>query len=215
MLIGSQKGDINDVANLEDHAKRLISDFPTIDTVIINAGIQESFFFADPTSSSTASISNEITTNFIAPSVLCRVFIPHLLSLKREGTLVTVSSGLGYVPLPFYPIYCATKAAIHSLSVTLRAQLAGTNMNIIELVPPYVDTGLDAAHRERINNMLPGEGPVPMPLDMFIREAVAGLETRDADGTPPREISAGLQKAAVEAWSEAIRPILRSFGVDG
>lgn len=84
---------------------------------------------------------SEIETNLVAPISLCAHFIP-LLMTRKEAAIVNVSSGLAFVPTPFVPIYCATKAALHSFTVSLRQQLEKTPVRVFEVVPPAVVTEL-------------------------------------------------------------------------
>lgn len=91
---------------------------------------------------------NEVRCNLEAPIYLTARFVPALLE-RPEAAVVNVSSGLGFVPLAFMPVYCATKAALHSFSVSLRRQLEDTSVRVFELVPPTVDTELDRGARTR------------------------------------------------------------------
>jgi len=84
---------------------------------------------------------NEIEINLVAPIYLSAHFIP-LLMKQKEAAIVNVSSGLGFVPIASMPVYCATKAAIHSFTISLRHQLKNTSVNVFEVVPPAVDTEL-------------------------------------------------------------------------
>ena len=90
---------------------------------------------------------NEIEINFTAPIHLSAYFIPLFLK-QKEAAIVNVSSGLCFVPIAAMPIYCATKAAIHSFSLSLRHQLRDTSIKVFEIVPPIVDTELDKGSRE-------------------------------------------------------------------
>jgi short-subunit dehydrogenase involved in D-alanine esterification of teichoic acids len=109
--------------------------------------------------------------DLVGPIRLNAALLPHLLK-KPKSTITTVSSGLAFVPLAATPTYSATKAAIHSYSVSLRHQLQGTGVQVIELAPPYVQT------------QLLGEGqaadPLAMPLAEFIAE-VMDILTKQAD----------------------------------
>ena len=78
-------------------------------------------------------------------------FIPQLAG-KPNATLVNVSSGLAFAPLTFFPVYCATKAFVHSLSLTLRHQLKGKGIKVVELVPPYVSTELGGTIQKRLRS---------------------------------------------------------------
>ncbi len=81
--------------------------------------------------------------------------LPHFLS-RPEATIVTISSGLAFVPLAMTPTYCATKAAIHSYSQSLRYQLKDTNVRVVEIAPPYVQSELMGVRQ--------GSDPMAMPL---------------------------------------------------
>ncbi len=84
---------------------------------------------------------DEIETNLVAPIHLSAYFAPLLLK-KKEAAIINVSSGLGFVPIASMPVYCATKAAVHSFTVSLRYQLRDTSIKVFEIVPPAVDTEL-------------------------------------------------------------------------
>ena len=104
-----------------------------------------------------------VATNLLGPIRLNSALLPHLLEQPRAAVL-TVTSGLAYVPLSLNPTYSATKAAIHSYTQAMRYQLADTNVQVIELVPPYVRTSLQG---ERQAN-----DPNAMPLDEYIAETM-------------------------------------------
>lgn len=75
------------------------------------------------------------------------LFTPHLMK-QKEAAIMNVSSGLAFHPMPILPVYCATKAAVHMLSILLRQQLEGTTVKVFELIPPMVDTNLDKDERK-------------------------------------------------------------------
>jgi uncharacterized oxidoreductase len=108
-----------------------------------------------------------ITTNPLGPNRLTAALLPHLRA-QPSATIMTVSSGLAFVPLVATPTYSATKAAIHSWSQSLRSQLAGTGIDVIEIAPPAVATDLTPGHADNPNSM---------SLDAYIRETVELLET--------------------------------------
>jgi uncharacterized oxidoreductase len=124
-----------------------VQKFPNLNILVNNAGIQKQIDFTQGIEEFSSS-EDEIAINFSAPVRLSALFIPHLLK-QPEAAIVNVSSGLGFVPLTFMPVYCATKAAIHSFSLSLRHQLRKTNIKVFELIPPTVDTELDRGARER------------------------------------------------------------------
>ncbi|KAL9017251.1 MAG: hypothetical protein Q9185_005416 [Variospora sp. 1 TL-2023] len=208
--LSTQKMDTEDIANLPKQVSAVLAAHPKLDTVIAMAGIQKSFSFADPKTSSLASIQSEVTTNVTAPMVLAQLLVPHLLSLHQPTTFVLVSSGLAFVPVPLYPVYCPTKAAIHSFAITLRAQLAGTSCSVVELAPPYVETELDVAHREQ--NIAVQGGPEkavkPMPLEEYLDTAMLGFQQGE------KEIATGFSQMGSSAWRGTFGPIMKAIGIE-
>jgi uncharacterized oxidoreductase len=114
--------------------------FKDLNVLINNAGVQKMINLKKGTQD-LFSGDNEIETNFIAPIQLSAYFIPLLLK-KKESAIINVSSGLGFVPIAAMPVYCATKAAVHSFTVSLRYQLRDTSIKVFEIIPPMVDTEL-------------------------------------------------------------------------
>lgn len=164
-----------DTANLESirtAAQNMIAKFPELNCVINNAGLQRAHDFMSSEGVNDSDVAQEIETNLLGMIRVCSAFIPHLKSLP-EATLINVSSGLAFVPLARVPVYCATKAAVHAFSVSLRHQLKASGVRVVELIPPYVDTNLDRGRRS-------SAGPAPMPLPQFVAEAMEGL-AGDAD----------------------------------
>lgn len=120
------------------------STYPDLNILVNNAGIQRRIDFTK----GLADLVNdqEIAINFEAPILLSALFIPHLLK-KKDPALMFVSSGLAFIPLAFMPLYCATKAGIHSLCISMRHQLSKTPIKLYEIIPPMVDTDLDGGAR--------------------------------------------------------------------
>ncbi len=100
----------------------------------------------DLKSGGTADAEAVVTTNLLGPMRLTAALLPHLLAQPR-ATVMTVSSGLAFVPMAMTSTYCATKAAIHSYTQSLRYQLRGTSVQVLELIPPYVQTHLMGARQ--------------------------------------------------------------------
>jgi uncharacterized oxidoreductase len=113
--------------------------FPALNMLVNNAGIQKRIELQQHASWET--LSEEVTINLEAPIHLSALFIPHLLQQKRSA-IINVTSGLSFVPKADVPVYCATKAALHSFTLSLRHQLSGTPIAVIEIIPPAVDTDL-------------------------------------------------------------------------
>lgn len=135
---------------------------PTLNVLITMAGIMLTEDLHRPDFLATA--ESTITTNLLGPIRLIAAFTP-FLSAQKEATIMTVSSGLAYVPLPLTPTYSATKAAIHSFTESLRVQLSDTSIEVIELAPPGVQTTL----------MNQQDSDQAMPLGEFLDETMALL----------------------------------------
>ncbi|WP_428392814.1 SDR family oxidoreductase [Lichenicoccus sp.] len=131
--------DVSDPAAIADLHGRAIAAFPALDTLVNNAGIMRSLALDAPRD--LLDLTREIDCNLSGPLRMVQQFLPQLAS-RPEALIVNVSSGLAFVPLPSTPIYCATKAALHAYTLSLRAQLAGSRVRVVELAPPAVDTPL-------------------------------------------------------------------------
>ncbi len=143
--------------------------FPTLDVLVNNAGLMKWWDFTRPETLG-GDLFEEIDINLKGLIRMTAVFLP-LLSKQKESALINISSGLAYMPLSRSPIYCATKAAIHSFSMSLRHQLRGTPVKVIEVAPPGVETDLGKA---------PGVAEVKYPklgLEPFIAQTMAALES--------------------------------------
>ena len=120
----------------ETDRERLVRDFPNVSIWVNNAGVQ----FTQPFATQTADqIAQEININFTATAQLTLAFLP-ILTAQREAAVVNVSSGLAIVPKETCAVYCASKAALHSFSQTLRWQLENSPVRVFELMPPMVAT---------------------------------------------------------------------------
>jgi uncharacterized oxidoreductase len=134
--------DVAKTAEREELVRWATREHPQLNVVINNAGIQRRVQLAQ--AEPWPDCEAEIAINFHAPVHLCRLFIPHLLT-RENPVLMNVTSGLAFVPAAFVPVYAATKAAMHSFSVSLRQQLASTPIQVVEIVPPAVNTDLGGA----------------------------------------------------------------------
>jgi uncharacterized oxidoreductase len=160
--------DVNSAEQRHALAEWVITNYSDTNVLINNAGVQ---LIADLTKPvDLTRIQMEVETNFIAPVHLSSLFAQHLAS-KSEAAIVNISSGLAFVPLAFMPVYCATKAAIHSLSLSLRYQLLETSVKVFEIAPPATDTELGTDRRTDKNESHGG-----MPVDEFIAEAIKALQ---------------------------------------
>lgn len=156
------RNDITDPVQIADLAAGLVKDHPDLSTVILNAGImQPERLVTNQTPLKVA--EDTVFTNLLGPIRLTHALMPQLLT-QPKAAIITVSSGLAFVPLAVTPTYSATKAAIHSWTQSLRFQLAATNIRVHELAPPGVQTDLMPGHRT---------SPHAMPFDDFINEVMS------------------------------------------
>jgi len=158
--------DIENPAEIRAFAAQVAADFPALNVLVNSAGImrpekllaqQEDLADAEAT----------VATNLLGPIRLTAALLP-LLRRQPRSTILNVSSGLAFLPLALTPTYCATKAAIHSYTLSLRYQLKDTTTEVLELIPPYVATNL----------MGGASNPRAMPLDKFIAEVMEILKTQ-------------------------------------
>jgi uncharacterized oxidoreductase len=160
--------DVQDSAKLNDFTAQIAKDFPSLNVLINNAGIMRPENLnrvpADLTDAEAI-----IETNLLAPIRLTASLLP-LLKKQPRSTIMTVSSGLAFLPMAMTPTYCATKAAIHSYTQSLRYQLKDTGVEVLELIPPYVATDLMGARQ--------ANDPRAMPLAEFIAEVMEILQTQ-------------------------------------
>ena len=165
--IAAQKGlktetaDLSEAASIANLAKRVIAHYPALNVVIHNAGISR---FENFLAGADSSIAEEtIATNFLAPVRLTNALLPHLLK-QESAAIMTVSSGLAFMPNAQTATYSATKAALHSYTQSLRYQLINTGVEVIEIIPPYVQTHLSGESQ--------ATDPHAMPLADYIAETM-------------------------------------------
>lgn len=164
--------DIEDGASIAQFATNLTARFPTLNAVIHNAGIMRPENLIE---GGLDTAEHTIATNLLGPIRLNDALLQHFLA-QPQATIVTVSSGLAFLPMAATPTYSATKAAIHGYTMALRHQLRETRVEVLELVPPYVQTGLMGEQQ--------ASDPRAMPLAEFISEAMAII----GKGAPNGEI---------------------------
>lgn len=161
--------DIDDPADIAVFANRVIGDYPALNVLINNAGIMRFEVLDGKRDLHDAEAT--ITTNLLGPIRLIDALIDHL-GTQPDSTIINNTSGLAFVPLVRTPTYSATKAALHSYTVALRAALKG-KVEVLELVPPAVQTTLTPGQESRENYQ---------PLDEFADEIMALLSQQP---TPP------------------------------
>jgi len=159
--------DTTDADSIRAAAETVVTRHPSLNVVITMAGIMRTEDWTTP-AGFLETAEATVTTNLLGPIRLIAAFIEHLRTVP-DATIMTVSSGLAFAPLRVTPTYNATKAAIHMLSESVRLQLAGTSVSVLELEPPAVRTSL-----------MPGQesSDFAMPLEAFIDEVMELIETQ-------------------------------------
>ncbi|WP_255363755.1 SDR family oxidoreductase [Actinoplanes sp. TFC3] len=161
--------DTSDPASIVAARDQVAERFPALDTLVTMAGIMEVEDLREAASLDVA--ERTVQVNLLGPIRLVNAFLPGLLEQPR-ATIMTVTSGLAYLPLPITPTYNATKAAVHSYTESLRVQLSDSKVHVVELVPPAVRTAL----------MNQQESEIAMPLEDFLDEVMSLLEADPAAG---------------------------------
>ncbi len=159
--------DVSSPASRRSLLRWLDQRLPALNLLVNNAGLQRPFdFLKGPRDLPSA--DEEIRTNLVAPLHLSALLLPRLRR-RRRAAIVNISSGLGFTPLAAVPVYSATKAALHSLTLSLRHQLRGTSVRVFEIAPPIVPTELAGLRRR------PSESEFTMTPDAVAAGLVAAL----------------------------------------
>ncbi|CCO35080.1 hypothetical protein BN14_09194 [Rhizoctonia solani AG-1 IB] len=185
--------DIGDIPSLPAFVERITKEAPEVDCLLNNAGIQKPLNFEQ--SADLGTITQEINTNVTGLVHLCALFIPHLKQ-KPHASIQNVGSGLAYVPIAVVPVYCATKAFVKSFTLSLREQLRSTNINVVEISPPLVESDL---HRDHVNpdNNKKTNAPHALTQEEWITYVEKGWD----EGK--EEIGAGFSQVGIDAWRKA------------
>lgn len=157
--------DVADPASIQRCFETVTAAHPGLNVVVNNAGIMLPEDLTGPAHLDVAEAT--VVTNLLGPIRVLAAFVP-FLSSRHAAVVMNVSSGLAFVPLPATPTYCATKAAIHSFTESLRVQLAGKDVQVLELIPPAVQTDL----------MGQSDDDRAMPLQQFLTEVMDILRTQ-------------------------------------
>ncbi|MEV4068307.1 SDR family oxidoreductase [Nonomuraea fuscirosea] len=173
--------DVTDAGSVARARDEVLGARPDLDTVVTMAGTGMPEELRDP--AHFAQTETIMDVNFLGTVRVIDAFTPHLVA-RGAGTIVTVSSGIGFLPFPLMPTYAASKAAVHAYSEALRAQLAGTGVEVAELVPPAVATGMGGAN------------PRALALDDFATEV---MDLLAQDPTPDEILVRGV---LMHRWAE-------------
>ena len=170
MLPGLQTfvSDVSNPASIVTLYREVLGQFPKLDTLVNNAGIMRNLNLNQDRD--LTDVTREIEINLSGPVRMVQQFLPHLKT-RPDALIVNVSSGLAFIPLPLSPVYCATKAAIHSFTQSLRAQLFETTVSVVELAPPGTETPLFRGEFEQEMR-----GQKGMDVALLAKRAIAGIE---------------------------------------
>ncbi len=158
--------DQGDPADIRRFATEVTDHYPDLNVLINNAGVQR---FEDLTTTGPSVAELTVAINLLGPIRLTAALLPSLLK-KPRAAILNVTSGLAFMPSAVTPTYCATKAALHSYTESLRFQLRGTAVQVIEVIPPHVQTGLQRGRGFDTSD------PRAMALDEYITETIALLQ---------------------------------------
>lgn len=174
--------DVTDADSVRAARDTVLAAHPDLDVVVTMSGVMLGEDLRDP--AHFAAAQSTVDVNLLGTIRVLDAFTPHLVG-RGAGDLVTVSSGIAFLPFPPMPTYAASKAGVHAYSEALRAQLAGTGVHVTEIVPPAVAT----AGQERVN-------PAALPLDGFLDEV---LDILRATPTPHEVV---VERAREHRWAE-------------
>ncbi|WP_375402985.1 SDR family oxidoreductase [uncultured Sphingomonas sp.] len=168
--------DAADPAAITRLHEQVVGEFPAMNVLVNNAGIMRIVGLADPRS--LEDVTQEIDIDLAGPIRMVQQFLPDLRT-KPNATIVNVSSGLAFVPIPISPIYSAAKAALHAYTRCLRDQLKNSGVSVVEVAPPLTETPLFS---DEFKSMM--KGAKGMPVDVLVRKAIAGLKAGKTEIRP-------------------------------
>lgn len=161
--------DVSVAQQREELAHWILQNYPELNVLINNAGIQLVTDLTRPVDVSR--IRTEMETNFVAPVHLSSLLVRHLAG-KKDAAIINITSGLAFVPMAKVAAYCASKAAFHSVTMSLRYQLRKTSVKVFDIIPPAVDTELGPETRDD-----PKKSHGGISVTEFLKEAMEAIRT--------------------------------------
>ena len=171
------QSDVSNPDSIKDLYEQVSKEFPGLNVLINNAGVMLSVNLQDHNLSA-AELTKEIDINVKGTIWMNDAYLP-LLKKNKNAATVSVSSGLAFVPLPISAVYCATKAAIHSYTLSLREQLRNTDVKVFELAPPATETEMLTIFDEE--DM---KGTSTMTVQAVVAQFVKGFSNNKFEITP-------------------------------
>jgi len=205
---------VNDISELEkipDFVKKVTSEHPDLDFVLVVSGLQRGADFTKPSEGvDLKTLDYELTVNYSSQVHLATAFLPFLQekSKSQQVTLGFTGSVLGIVPMSRCANYCATKAATHQFLLGLRKQLTKPfpNLKLLEILPPSTESELHDSHNQKdLSYDDKGQPDNVMPLKDFVKEVMEAFDQGET------EIAPGAAKKIVNTVESARKEVLDSF----
>ncbi|KAJ5378008.1 uncharacterized protein N7496_005417 [Penicillium cataractarum] len=160
--------DISDISKTPGFAQSVIQSYPDIDCLFLNAGTQNVYDLSDPASFDLEKFQNEVHINYISLVALVHAFVPVFTKRDTPTSIIFTGSNIAIVPAATLPAYSGSKAALNVFTLCLRENLRNTNVKVIEVSPPPVQTELHDYMGDKGRDL-------GMPVDRFTDEAHSGL----------------------------------------